>query len=586
MPLLGLEAGRLASLRQRVNSLKARMALLMGLVLIAPASYAVIKAVSAYVDQSARIQTTLQRNAHTIASYDGSQLDRLRSALEKIARSQIGQDADAVACSMQLAGALPGVGDFAAIAVVQPNGKVACSSAPDLLGRSLGTQTWFRQIIGGAPFVISDVTRDGNRPDGPEIALAVPLGIAQGSVGAVVGTLPISRFNALPPTLDLPDTALVYLLDGRGQLISSRTDPILPALRDHALAALLREPGRPVLTNFEGEPRRLFVAEPVLNGRLHVVLGLSSPRWSWLERDLVIGIFAPTLMLMLAVLAIWVVTDLLINRHVRTLAIAARAYSRGRLDSPIDLSDAPTELRELGETMARMAHRVQRREAELHASLEQKNVLLKEIHHRVKNNLQIVTSLLNLRGRALVTPAARQAMIEAQLRIKALALVHRNLYEQDDVSAVQLGDFMQELCELLREASFGDEADLVELEVDAARVSISTDQAIPLALLVTEAVSNAFKHAFPDGRRGRITVRLEALGEDQLSLEVADDGIGLSAGKKRGASDDSAGMGLTLIEMLAKQLGGRLEVVEGQGTRLNVFFSVRRSSWRREPVAA
>jgi two-component sensor histidine kinase len=227
-----------------------------------------------------------------------------------------------------------------------------------------------------------------------------------------------------------------------------------------------------------------------------------------------------------------------------------------------------------------MAQRIQEREAELTRSLEQKDVLLREIHHRVKNNLQIVTSLLNLRARAVPSPAAQRAMLEAQIRIKALALVHRSLYEHDDLHVVDLASLLGELCELLQDSAEPLGAP-VTLDCVMAPLQASTDKAIPIVLLTTEAVSNAFKHAFPHGRRGTVEVRLEREGRT-ARLRITDDGIGVTAGRK--AREDTAepaggdaaapAVGLQLIELLAKQIGGRLTMEGPPGTTISLEFEV------------
>ena len=267
-------------------------------------------------------------------------------------------------------------------------------------------------------------------------------------------------------------------------------------------------------------------------------------------------------MLGLAMATIWIATDYLVIRHVRTLGVAARAYSRGELDLRLDFATAPTEFQELAHTLARMASQVRSREGELKASLAQKDLLLREVHHRVKNNLQIVTSLLNLRAQRLESPLARDAVRQAQMRIAAMTLVHRKLYETDDIQEVDLAGLLADLCGMLEEVNDTHAGD-VELAVAAEPASVAPDRAIPLALLVTEAVSNAFKHAFPDGASGRIEVRLEH-DERGMRLTVADDGVGLGSPRR------PEGMGVTLMRMLAKQVGGALSVIEGKGTRLEL----------------
>jgi two-component sensor histidine kinase len=143
--------------------------------------------------------------------------------------------------------------------------------------------------------------------------------------------------------------------------------------------------------------------------------------------------------------------------------------------------------------------------------------------------------------------------------------VHRSLYENDDVQELELQDLLGELCGMLEEVSAADHG-TVQLSVAADPTRVPVDQAIPLALVVTEAVSNAFKHAFPPERDGQIEVRLVNRGE-HARLIIADDGVGLAGGE-----EGAGGMGVTLMRMLAKQLGGNLTVVEADGTRLELDF--------------
>jgi two-component sensor histidine kinase len=175
-----------------------------------------------------------------------------------------------------------------------------------------------------------------------------------------------------------------------------------------------------------------------------------------------------------------------------------------------------------------------------------------------------VTSLLNLRAQRLPSPVARDAVRQAQMRIGALALAHRNLYQRDDIQEIELHELLNELCGMLQEVNEADHA-AVQLSVEAEPTRIPADQAIPLALLVTEAVSNAFRHAFRPETDGHIEVRLTSHGH-RVHLVVADDGVGLADSKEGG------GMGVTLMHMLAKQLGGDLSVIETAGTRLEVDF--------------
>jgi two-component sensor histidine kinase len=273
----------------------------------------------------------------------------------------------------------------------------------------------------------------------------------------------------------------------------------------------------------------------------------------------------PTAILLMAVVVIWFATNHLVSRHIRSLSLAARQWNQGRTETRPMLSRAPSELAELGATFTEMADRIAAREAELQTSLAQKEVLLKEVHHRVKNNLQIVSSLLSLRTRAIQNPTIKDALEKVQTRIKALALVHRSLYEQEGPTSVDIERFLTELCQLLADSGAA-ETGAVEIRAEVAAGRVAADRATPIALLVTESVSNALRHGFPAGRAGVVTVRLEREGS-HAKLSIADDGIG-GAG-----SIERDGIGLTLCRLLAKQLGGELRIEGPPGTRVSVAFT-------------
>jgi two-component sensor histidine kinase len=205
--------------------------------------------------------------------------------------------------------------------------------------------------------------------------------------------------------------------------------------------------------------------------------------------------------------------------------------------------------------------------------VQQKDILLKEIHHRVKNNLQIVSSLLNLHGKSVVEPNARNALDDVKMRVRALALVHRYLYEADDVRVVPLQMFMTELCRTLVN-SLSDAKRRVSLRVDIPEMTIVSDWAVPVALLVTEAITNAMKHAFPDGRAGNIAVRLALNGATgQAVLTVSDDGVGPPLSDP---DQPNRHLGLHLIQAFARQIGGDLAISGPPGMTIKVRFGVAR----------
>ena len=189
----------------------------------------------------------------------------------------------------------------------------------------------------------------------------------------------------------------------------------------------------------------------------------------------------------------------------------------------------PREVRELATALAGATAAVAWREQRLRAAGDQQELLIQEIHHRVKNNLQIVASLLNLQANRIRQPSARAEFQSARDRVRALATLHRHLYTQSELHAINMKSFLEELCGQLFQAMGEQRGRRITLDIAAPALRLSSDQAVPLALIVTEAVSNALKYAFPDGRSGHVSVRLTA-GTDIAELVIEDDGVGIPAG--------------------------------------------------------
>ena len=199
-------------------------------------------------------------------------------------------------------------------------------------------------------------------------------------------------------------------------------------------------------------------------------------------------------------------------------------------------------------------------------ALEEKTALLNEVHHRVKNNLQVVSSLLNLQAQH-AAPDVRAALEVSQGRLRAMALIHQLLYESRDYRSVHLGLYFRRLGQLLREVHGGVRSG-VALSFDGldAPVHFDLTRAVPCGLIVTELVTNAYKHAFPDGRRGTLSVQMRVEPEAVL-LIVADDGIGLPGGfRMQGVRS----LGYQLVPELVEQARGTLAIGDGPGTRVEV----------------
>jgi PAS domain S-box-containing protein len=214
-------------------------------------------------------------------------------------------------------------------------------------------------------------------------------------------------------------------------------------------------------------------------------------------------------------------------------------------------------------------------ESDLHAALLDKTALLKEVHHRVKNNLQVVTSLLRLEAARADPDACNTKVVlgEMQGRIRSMALLHESLYRSNSFAQVDLGAYLKQLSLQAFRASADSGA--VRLEHDMVQVSVSLDQATPAGLLVNELISNSLKHAFPQGRSGVVRVTLQPTPDGRWCLQVSDDGIGLPGDF---AARRTQSLGLQLVDDLAQQMQGNLQVESAIGASGGSSFRVIFSS--------
>jgi PAS domain S-box-containing protein len=207
-------------------------------------------------------------------------------------------------------------------------------------------------------------------------------------------------------------------------------------------------------------------------------------------------------------------------------------------------------------------------ERALAAALAEKNVLLQEIHHRVKNNLQVISSLLSLQSRFLRDPEDGVMFQESQRRIRSMALVHEKLYQSKNLSRIEFGSYVKRLVESLI-ASHHDGDGSLSLETNLEEVFLDIQTAIPCGLIVNELVMNALKHAFPGGRPGRIRLGLRLAEDGRTELTVGDDGVGLPPGWDIVAAGN---MGMQIVTMLTEQIDGRLEIGLEGGTEFRLAF--------------
>lgn len=461
---------------------------------------------------------------------------------------------------------------YSNIGVVDPAGRLWCSALPVALGTSYADRRWFTDARARPGLLMQGLVETGLHSGSANVAAALGLHEDGHFIGVVVAGLRAEWFAA--HMLPEAEGAAGWLVDDGDQLLPlgepTAIAPPSPAL----LGQLLRT--NQVLEGPGVDGRSGAYAAIGLDSPLHLVVGTglgaeaSAATWRLLSHGILLG-----LVLLGAFALVVMGADAAVVAPVRRVSLAVAEWERGGRFSVSRPELLPEELRRLAETFAAATARLAAREAELSRAMERQDLLMQEIHHRVKNNLQIVASLLNLQASRIRLPEARAEFQSARDRVRALATLHRHLYAEGELHSVAMRSFLAELCGQLFQAMGETPGTRIALDIETTDVQMLSDQAVPLALIVTEAVGNALKYAFPGGRRGHVQVKLDGT-EDSVRLIVEDDGVGIPAGRAETETGTRDGIGLQLIRGFARQLGAVLTIDQGIGTRYVVEVPLRR----------
>jgi two-component sensor histidine kinase len=540
--MTGLPWGSLSTIRVRLTAALAA-ALLPVLML------GILQSAIAFHREGVALRENLGFAAQRSAAAARARTESAEILLQTLAPGSVG-----LQCAQRLAQATRRIPGYTNLIRFDHFGRVACAAGSVPSDAQRVARPWFQRLAAGHNLV---VTRDPGSAYAAEPAVLAAVR-ANGPNGAFDGAFAaVIALSSLQPSLtdpSLPGRAEVALVDPAGHYISATDPRAFPRLPDNWRAQAQKKGSLVWYGRDADGERRVYSAAPVVGDDVFVVLGARSPGLlSWARLNPLTGVLFPLLTFVVALTAVAVVTERVVVRWIAYLQRIAALYARGRLSvRPVQAEQMPPEIRDLAETLEHMADAIVGRDASLRDSLAQKDALMREIHHRVKNNLQVISSLLNMQQRALSDPAARAAMSDTRQRITALALIYRALYQGPDLKRVDLRPFLEELtAQLVAGEMLHGPAVRTELKVDA--LVIDPDRLAPLALFAVEAITNAQKHAFAQ-RGGSLTVTFEVRGEE-AKLEIADDGH---------APDDAlvaSGVGRTLMTAFARQLRGRAELV-------------------------
>lgn len=206
-------------------------------------------------------------------------------------------------------------------------------------------------------------------------------------------------------------------------------------------------------------------------------------------------------------------------------------------------------------------------EGEIGDSLKEKELLLKEIHHRVKNNLQVISSLLNMQSRYIKNKTDQELFRESQTRAKSMALIHERLYQSTDLRRIDFGEYIKTLTYDLYH-SYGGNPNTIKLNIELEPIMVDINTAVPCGLIVNELLSNTLKHAFPNGRRGELNIKFYSKNKN-LVLIVRDDGVGFPEDLN---FRNTESLGLNLVNTLVGQINGEIEIMVDHGTEFKIKF--------------
>ncbi len=558
MVRLGRSLGQGASVRP-FQGIRFRIGLAMALALLPILLLGAFQAQSAFRDQAQERRSDLQLAAERSAAGAKSRLDSTAVLLQALRPESL-----QFFCEPRLTALVDRLESLDGLARISATGQQVCASrgAP-VLGEGAGSvrgSDWFDRLRDGESMVLARAPNSAGVE--PDLIVAIRLERPMGTFdGAMIALIPLSSLQ--PDTADraLPEGSEAALTDGDGRILTATDTGAFALGRGQSLQGWVKRASDGSSAVFEADDRQgrhRDYAGAALAGRdVYVLLSAPAPGLlSWARLNPVGVLILPLAAWLTAFAAVMLVSERIIIRWLDYLERVAAIYARGRFSvRPLQAINAPSEIRLLASTLDTLAETIMARDKALTDSLSEKDALMREIHHRVKNNLQIISSLLSMQQRALTDGPARAAVGDTRQRIAALALIYRTLYQSDDLRYADARIFLTDLVSQLVASATG-QGPVITSSVEADSLVVDPDKLAPLALWLVEAVTNAQKHAFA-GRGGDLKVRFQVRGDTSV-LEVEDDGPGVDETRR-------AGVGRTLMGAFAKQLRGTAEIVPSPG---------------------
>ncbi len=529
------------------RTIRARLALALALALIPVLLLGAVQSALSFRREGRDQREALQHAAMRSVASAKTRMEASAILLETLAPDVVGLD-----CAARLSDITRRLPGYANLIRFDAIGRVSCSAGNTPADPERRNRPWFRRLFAGKT---SSMTLDPGVPYAREPVLLASVRAGPQADGVLTAVIPLSTLQPETEGRALPAGSAVALIDDAGTILSASDPKAFPKIPKAWVDQAQGPEGALITARGAADGERVYAIAPLFEDGLYVVLsapskGIFSSDWL----DPLSGLVFPLLAFSVALLAVFWAADQSVVRWIIYLQRIADIYAKGRFTvRPLQAEAAPPEIRQLAETLDQMATAIVARDNTLQENLTQKDDLLREIHHRVKNNLQVISSLLSMQERALTDPGARQAINDTRQRITALALIYRALYQGSDLRHADLRPFLEELTAqlMMSETQQG----TVRVEVRADPLIIDPDKLAPVALFAVEAITNAQKHGLAD-HGGVLTVDFKVDGPD-ATLNISDDGGGLRPPLE---TLEAKGVGRTLMTAFSRQLRGRTEM--------------------------
>jgi two-component sensor histidine kinase len=550
---------------------------LVALVLIAAIPLLLLSGTIAWQNYKLALDVSAQevtRLRESVLARHAAAIDAAQQMLQALSQMPELLSADVGRCHDRLAGVLDlQRSRYSNIAFFDHNAALHCVAVPlppDLTAArvAINDKSLFQAASALDGLALGDV-RYSRITNGSVIPAAYPVHHNGAVVGFLYTSLRMDWFTSKTGAKP-PQTSALWLVDktGAASAIANADKAALPDAS--TLAKLIAGPSE--IDAVSGGGTSYAYASGELSGGYHILIAYPAAADEVAARRVLIErVLQLTLFTALGLAAVAIGTHGALVAPLNALGRKVQDWQRtGTFDST-PIPSEPLEVQALRVSFAEAISVLKAQERKLDEAAEKQTLLMREIHHRVKNNLQIVASLLNLQASRIRAPGARAEFAAARDRVRALATLHRHLYSQGELTSITMGSFLTELCGQLFDAMGERRGGRIQLTIEAIDLEMSGDQAVPLSLVVTEAVSNAVKYAFPAGRTGHVGVFLTSDGVN-ARLMIEDDGVGIPAGRVETETGTRDGLGLQLIRGFSKQLKAELTVEQEHGTRYTLVI--------------